>query len=622
MLDVLRRNAGSWAIKIILGFIAVTFIWWGVGTYTESGRDVAATVGDRKITMGELSETAASIEKTYRDVYGASFTPEMAKALNFRKQALDTLIQRAILLAEAKKLDLAATDGEVQREISANAAFQVNGQFNEDRYRSVLSYNRISTADYEAAKRQEITLKKIEGLLSVGARVPETEARETFDLVSRKVRLVVVSADPEKAGAVAAPTEGEIAARYAQTKESFRIPARAKILLARFDPGFFAKDIAPAEEEIRAFYEGNTDKFRTEEQRLVSQIFLPYSGKDRDAVMKKASELAIEAAKGKADFEKAAKKASGGKSGETWIRRSEARPEVADALFASPVDSLTGPIDVGKGFLLLRVNQIRFPENQPLAQVRDRVVALLKRDKGKDVAVIKAYEAHAKASSTKDLKTACAAYGVAVSETGWTGEGKDGSIPPAVSQEALMLPVREIGPVKMVGDIHYLFQVVAKEDSRLPALPDVREKIAEALRKEKRRAAARSELEKVLAGSNTAADLEKNARKAGLSATTTGFVSPSSDPLPGGIPPSGDIRKDILSLTAKSPVGKKIIEASGKFLSLALLEERRADDKEWAARKAAFLQSMIEQKKSRAIATFLAERRAKLKVEINPVAMK
>ena len=34
MLDVLRRNAGSWAIKFILTFIALTFIWWGVGSYS------------------------------------------------------------------------------------------------------------------------------------------------------------------------------------------------------------------------------------------------------------------------------------------------------------------------------------------------------------------------------------------------------------------------------------------------------------------------------------------------------------------------------------------------------------------------------------------------------------
>jgi peptidyl-prolyl cis-trans isomerase D len=622
MLDVLRRNAGSWAIKIILGFIAVTFIWWGVGTYSERGRDVAATVGDRNISMGELSEAAAGLEKAYRDVYGSSYTPEMAKALNFRKQALDTLIQRTILLSEAKKLGLTATDTEVQREIAANAAFQANGQFSEERYRGLLAYNRISTADYEASKRQEITLKKMEGLLSAGARVPESEARELFDLTSRQVRLLVVAADPEKAKAVPAPTEGEISARYAQTKESFRAPARVKLLLARFEPGFFARDTSPTEEEIRAFHEGNADKFRTEEQRLVSQIFLPYAKKDKDAVMKKAGELAAEAGKGKAEFEKSAKKVSRGRSGETWMRRSEARPEVVDALFSSPVDSLAGPIDVEGGFLLLRVNRIKFPESLPLSQVKERVVALLKREKGKDLAVIKAYEAHTKASASKDLKAACAPYGITPVETGWTGEGKGEAVPSAVAQEALLLPVKEIGPVKTIGDGHYLFQVVAKEESRIPALNQVRERIAAALVKEKRRTAARAELSKVLAGASTAADLEKNARRAGLSAKTTGFFLPLSDPVPEGIPASGDIRKDMLSLSGKAPVYPKVIDAPGKFLALALAGEQRADDKEWASRKAAFLQGMAEQKRSRVIEAFLSERRAKVKVEINPEALK
>ena len=622
MLDVLRRNAGSWAIKIILGFIAVTFIWWGVGTYSERGRDVAATVGGRNISMGELSEAAAGLEKAYRDVYGSSYTPEMAKALSFRKQALDTLIQRTILLSEAKKLGLTATDTEVQREIAANAAFQVNGQFSEERYGSLLAYNRISTADYEASKRQEITLKKMEGLLSAGARVPESEARELFDLTSRKVRLLVVAADPEKAKGVPAPTEGEISARYAQTKESFRAPARVKLLLARFEPGFFARDTSPTEEEIRAFHEGNADKFRTEEQRLVSQIFLPYAKKDKDAVMKKAAELAAEAGKGKAEFEKLAKRVSRGRSGETWMRRSEARPEVVDALFSSPVDSLAGPIDVEGGFLLLRVNRIKFPESLPLSQVKERVIALLKREKGKDLAVIKAYEAHTRASASKDLKAACAPLGITPVETGWTGEGKGEAVPPAVAQEALLLPVKEIGPVKTIGDVHYLFQVVAKEESRIPALNQVREKVVAALVKEKKRTAARAELEKVLAGASTAADLEKNARRAGLSAKTTGFFLPLSDSVPEGIPASGDIRKGMLSLSGKAPVYPKVIDTPGKFLALALAGEQRADDKEWAARKAVFLQGMAEQKRSRVIEAFLSERRAKVKVEINPEALK
>ncbi|MBF8258337.1 MAG: Peptidylprolyl isomerase [Actinobacteria bacterium] len=622
MLDVLRRNAGSWVIKIILGFIAVTFIWWGVGSYSERERDVAATVGETKISMGELSEAIGGLERVYRDVYGAALTPEMAKALNFRKQAIDTLIQKTLMLSEARKLGLSASDEEVQREIAATPAFQVNGQFNPEQYQATLKYNRITTSGYEESRRQELTMRKMEGLLAAGAQVPESEARDLFQMTSRKVRLLVVSADPEKIKGVASPTEGEIAARYEQAKENYRIPARVKLLAARFDPAFFARDATVTEAEIRAFHEGNSDRFRDEEQRLVSQIYLPYTKKDKEVVANNAAELLVEAGKGKAEFEKLAKKHSKMKTGESWTRRGDAKPEVAAPLFSAAVDSVVGPIDVGGGILLVRVNRIRFSENLPLSQVRDRVVALLRQEKGKDVAVIKAYEAHTKVSSSKDLKGACATYGISPAETGWIADSKNEKIPPAVLQEALLLPVGEIGPVKTVGDVHYLFQVAAKEESRIPGPADVRDKIAIDVSRGKKRAAAQAELEKILAGAKNASELALGAKKAGLPAVTTALFSPLSDPLPEGLPPSGEARKTLMSLSLKAPVLGKAIDASGRFLAVALADEQKADEKEWAARKEAFLRGAVEQKKGRMIAAYLAERRAKEKVTINPEVLK
>jgi peptidyl-prolyl cis-trans isomerase D len=622
MLDVLRRNAGSWAIKIILGFIAITFVWWGVGTYSERERDVAATVGEETISMRDLAEAADGLSKAYRDVYGGSFTPEMAKALNFRKQALDSLMQRAILLAEARKLGLTASDAEVQREIASTPAFQVNGQFSEERYQSLLTYNRIPTANYEASKRREITLKKMEGLLAADALVPESEARDLFNLGYRKVRLLVVHADPEKMKGVPPPTEGEISASYAQARESYRIPARVKLLVARFEPGRFAQNASPSEEEIRSFYEGNADKFRTEEQRLVSQIYLPYTPKDREAVAKRAAEVLAEAGKGKAEFEKVAKRVSRMKPGETWLRRGEARPEVAAAVFSAAVDAIAGPIDAGDGLLLVRINRIKFPESLPLSQVRDRVVALLKHEKGKDLAVIKAYEAHTKAAASKDLPGACAPYGITPAESGWTGDAKGSAVPPAVIQEALLLPAGEIGPVKTVGDVHYLFQVVAKEDSRIPAPAEVRGKVAATVLREKKRTAARSELEKILSGSKTAAELERKAKKAGLSAATSDFFPPLSGPYPESLPGSADTRRILMSLSKKAPVLGKVMEASGRYLALAFVDEQRADEKEWTAKREAFLRAAADQKKTQMIEAFVASALARAKVEINPEALK
>ena len=622
MLDVLRRNAGSWAIKGILTFIALTFIWWGVGSYSQSKRDVAATVGKEKISMAELAEAQAGLEKTYRDVYGSAFTPEMEQTLNLRKQALDSLVRRKLMLAEAAAMGLTATNEEVQREIAATPAFQVNGAFQEDRYRSVLSYNRVSPAEYEASKKEEITIRKLEGLLSASARVSDSEAHDLFNLTFRKVRLLVVTSDPAKVRGTAPATEGEIAAKYEQTKESYRIPARVKLLVGRFSPETFARKENPSEEEIQAFYKGNTEMFRTEESRLAYPVIIPYTTGTKEAARKKAEEVVAEARKGKSRFEEIAKKLSRGKGRATWVTRREMQPELADIVFSAPVDDVVGPVDTGSGFAIVRVNQIKFPESLPLERVRDRVTTLLKLEKARDTAVIRAYEAHAKAMESQDLEAACAPFGVTLRETGWTSDGKGIDIPPAVVQEALLLTAGEIGPVKTVGDTHYLFRVTAKENSRIPPLSDVRTRVAAAVEKEKRNTAAREELEHVLADAKTTSDLKRIATRAGLAVTTSPFFSPISGSLPGVLASAGDIRKELLGLSPKSPVVPKIFPAGPKFLSIALVAEQPVGPEEWKAEKDSFIQGLAERKRLAAVDAFLAERMKQAKLTINPEALK
>jgi peptidyl-prolyl cis-trans isomerase D len=623
MLDVLRRNAGSWAIKIVLSFIALTFIWWGVGTYSERGRNVAATVAGETITTGELAEAAAGLEKTYRETYGPAFTPEMAKALDLRKQALDSLIQRRILLSEADRMGLSATNTEVQREIAATPAFQADGQFREDRYRAVLSYNRVTPAEFEASKRTEITLRKVEGLLAAGALVPETEARELFHAAARKIRLVIVTADPGNAGGVGAPTEAEIAAKYEQVRESFRKPARVKLAVATFTPDLFGRGVHPSEAEIKAYYEGNSDQFRSEEQRLVTRIVLPFGKKDQEATRGKVEGILREASKGRGEFDAQAKKHSRGRGGEAWLTRKDAGPELGAALFSAPVDTVVGPVETGGNLVIARVNRIRFPETLPLAQVRDRVVAQLSREKGKDQAVVKAYEAQPKAAASKDLKATAASFGVPVLETGWVEAGGTAGVPAAVVQEAPLLPAGEVAPVKTVGDAHYLFQVMAKEESSVPPLSAVRDRVAAAVAQEKRAAVARAALQGALAASKTAADLEANAKKAGLPATVTGWFSPASDPLPDALAAAGEIRKELSSLSQKAPISPRVYPGKAdRSVALALLAEEQPSDAEFARQKAELMKGMSQNKKAAMMDAFLSERRKQYKVEIHPEALK
>ncbi len=624
MLDVLRRNAGSWVIKAILGFIALTFVSWGVFVgFSDQGRGEAATVGKEKISMAALDQAAGAIEKTYREVYGAAFTPQMQKALRIKDQALDSLIQKALLLEDARKMGLTASDTEVQRDIAANPAFQENGQFREDRYRSLLSYNRISPGEFEEQKRDEITLRKIEGIFHEAGRVTESEGRERFDAANRKVKLLVAVADPATSKTVSAPTEAEIATRYAADKEKFRTPARVRLLIAAFEPARFGADARTTDEEVRAFYEANTDKFRTDEERSVSRIVLPCTAKNKEEVRKKAEGMTSEANKGKSAFDALVKK-SGGKGGDLTLKRKGNAPEaVLAAAFGAPVDTVAGPVDAGDSFQLVRVNRIKFPEPVPLTQVKEKVLGLLRAEKGKDVVVVKAYEARGKAAAAKDLKATAAGYGIPVSETGWLGDKESGGLPQAVVQEALMQPLNEVGPVKSIADVHYLFQVVAKEDSRVPALAAVHDQISAIVMAEKRRVAAETGARKTIIGTKSAADLQRAATAAGMSVSSTPLFAPTVGTAPEILKGVSAVdRKSLAGLGPKSPVLSTVLNADGRYLAVAFLEEQAAAPEEWTARKEAFIRDLQEKRRTEMLESYVAARFKEARVKKNPDALK
>jgi len=287
------------------------------------------------------------------------------------------------------------------------------------------------------------------------------------------------------------------------------------------------------------------------------------------------------------------------------------------------VDTVVGPIELPASFVLARVNRIRFPEALPLSQVRDQVVEQIRREKGKDLAVVKAYEAQPKAAAAKSVKTAAAAFGVPVAETGWVGaEGAPG-VPAALVQDALLLPSGEVAPVKTLGDAQYLFQVTAKEDSRVPPLSEVRDKVVAEVAREKNAAAARAAMQRVLAASNTAAELEANAKKAGLSSSLTGWFAPLSEPVPEPLAGVGDIRRDLSALSAKSPVSRTVYQGQeGNLLAVAFSGEQLPSDAEWEKKKDGLLKGVVQQKQNVMLEAFLSDRIKSVKVEINPEALK
>src|SRR5262249_35451372 len=144
MLDVLRKRKRSWIIIFLLGLIIVVFIaFYGGNKIPDPASQHIAEVYGQIITQQEFALHCPEELRRYREMFKGALTREREKNLNLRGSLLEQLIEKRLILQEARNLGLAATDEDLMTAIAQVPDFQVNGRFNKDRYLQLLRANRI-----------------------------------------------------------------------------------------------------------------------------------------------------------------------------------------------------------------------------------------------------------------------------------------------------------------------------------------------------------------------------------------------------------------------------------------------------------------------------------------------
>src|SRR5688500_3915373 len=122
MLKVMRDSFQQlkWILVFIVAiFILFIFIDWGVGG-ANPGSDsdsFAARVNGETIPIDEFQRALYFTEKRYEMMYGQPITQEMREAMGLSRQVLNSLIEEKLMLQQARRLNLEATESEVRREL-------------------------------------------------------------------------------------------------------------------------------------------------------------------------------------------------------------------------------------------------------------------------------------------------------------------------------------------------------------------------------------------------------------------------------------------------------------------------------------------------------------------------
>jgi len=180
MIELIHRH--PIAIRILLGVITLTFVLtggWMLGR--EDKANYAATVGEEKITMKEYEDAYYKMQEFYRKIFQGNIPPDFEKKLNLNKKAIDTLVDKKLILLAAAKENITVTDQEVTDEITSNKNFlDDKGRFTKARYEDVLKMNGMTPAAFEQAMREDMTAEKYRKMVKDSVYVTEAEMRDYF----------------------------------------------------------------------------------------------------------------------------------------------------------------------------------------------------------------------------------------------------------------------------------------------------------------------------------------------------------------------------------------------------------------------------------------------------------
>ncbi len=174
-----------------IAFIGAGVVGWGQYNYGKKATSVAK-VGDVEISYQELQQSYTQMYNYFNQMMQGKFDEEQAKQFGLQKQALNQLINQALILNLAKSYNIQVSDAEIAQTITKQEAFYTNGVFDKELYKTLLSKNNLTTKEYESGLKKEMLISKTLTLLSANATPLEKKSVQTALHVADKLNYKIL----------------------------------------------------------------------------------------------------------------------------------------------------------------------------------------------------------------------------------------------------------------------------------------------------------------------------------------------------------------------------------------------------------------------------------------------
>ncbi|MBJ90309.1 MAG: hypothetical protein CMO98_10660 [Woeseia sp.] len=378
MLQNIRENFTGTFAAVLLGLLAVSFVFFGVGNFNFLNAGYAAKVDDLEISIFQL-ENAYQDQLLQLEDY-SSLPSETLQLI--RSNTLDRLIRDAIVEIHVAEQGYRVGDAQLTQLIQEEPQFQEDGVFSKDLYYSWLDQRVIDARFFEERQRQAMRTSQLQRGIGATAFITPTEYRRYLNLIAEQRIVSIATFDIAALADTIVVHDEDVQAHYETQPNDFLAPESVDFSYLEINREELAADITVVEDVLEQYYDDNASRFLQDESRRGSHILITLDG-DESAAEELAMAITVRAQAGESFADLAQQYSQDGGTANQGgdlgsVMQSQMPGALGDEIFSISLGEISGPVRTDFGFHVVKLNEIIPGGPLPLSQVRSELLRELR----------------------------------------------------------------------------------------------------------------------------------------------------------------------------------------------------------------------------------------------------
>ena len=387
--DIKQKSSGLFA-KIVMGLLIIAFGFWGIsGSLMSSTNDSAATVNGEKITISEFNLANQSTRNRYKQQFGDSIGTEYFDTPNFKKGVMNQLVDKTLLKQEAEKFNFDVSPEKIANYIKSSPGLQVDGKFSAEAYANYLAQVNKSAELLERDIKEDLKSTALPQLVNQSGFALKAEIERQLKLAKQKRSIKYLELSTNDFKDKVDISDDEIESHYKEFGSDYKTQEKVSVNYIELSTKDLLDSIDVTDDELAEQYEAKKATMMTAEKRRAQHILMQVTDDNKEEVLKKISAIRAKLKAGE-NFDTLAKEnsedpGSAPKGGDLdWVTKGDMVKEFEDKLFSMKEGEISEPVLSNFGYHIIKLNEIQSPQIPQLADIKDKLIEELKKEKADD----------------------------------------------------------------------------------------------------------------------------------------------------------------------------------------------------------------------------------------------